>query len=98
LLRNWAEIAQEITVERVVDECTKFITHWSLRRKKLCGFGKEKLVDNTATSLERSQPHFTSIIYAHNATNSENFAKIGRVLSEIIGLEPIAKTGSSFYS
>ena len=45
-----------------------------------------------ATSLERSQLHFTVIIYARKSTNAENFAKIGGVLSEIglIGLEPEA--------
>ena len=36
-----------------------------------------------ATSFERSQPHFTAIIYAHN---SENFLKISRVVREISGL------------
>ena len=51
-----------------------------------------------ATSFERSQPHFTAIIYTRNATNPENFAKIGRVRSEIIGLEPVVKNGSSFDS
>jgi len=30
------------TVDRVVDECTKFITHWSRWRKKLCGLNKEQ--------------------------------------------------------
>jgi len=69
------------TVERVVDECTEFITHWSLWRKKLCGLNK-KLVA-MATSLERSQPNFTAIICSHKATNSENFTKIGCVISEI---------------
>jgi len=44
-----------------------------------------------ATSLMRSQPHFTAIIYARKCTNLENFTKIGRVLSEIIGLEPLVK-------
>ena len=85
------------TVERVVDECTKFITHWSLRRQKLCGLNKKKLVV-MATSLERSQPHFTSVIYVWKATNPENFAKIGRVLSQTIGHKPIVNTGSSFDS
>ena len=51
-----------------------------------------------ATSYERSQLHFTAIIYTRNATSPENFAKIGRVRSEIIGLEPIVKNGSSFDS
>jgi len=32
-----------------------------------------------ATSLERLQPHSTAIIQAHKASNSENFAIIGRV-------------------
>jgi len=82
-----------LTVERVVDESTKFITHWSLCRsdEKMCGLNKQKLVA-MATSLE--QPNFTAIIYAHKATNSEKFAKISRILSEITGLEPIVKTGS----
>ena len=48
-----------------------------------------------ATSLERSQSNFTAIIYAH-FTNSKNFAKISRVLSEITGLEQTVKTGTSF--
>ena len=51
-----------------------------------------------ATSTQQSQPCFTAIIYDHNATNFENFAKIRRVLSEITGLESIVKTGSSFGS
>jgi len=42
------------------------------------------------TSLERSQPHLTAIIYARKATNPENFAQTGRILSEIISLEAIA--------
>ena len=49
-----------------------------------------------ATSFERSQPHFTAIIYTRNATNPENFAKIGRVRSEIIGLEPIVNKKLSY--
>jgi len=51
-----------------------------------------------ATSLERSQPHYTAIIFARKAINPENFEKIGGALSEIIGLEPVVKTGSSFGS
>jgi len=51
-----------------------------------------------ARSAERSQPNFTAIIYAHKATNSENFAKIGRMVSEIIRLEPVVKTESIFGS
>jgi len=47
-----------------------------------------------ATSRERSEPNFTTIIYAR----PENWAKIGRALSEIIGLEPVVKTGRSFGS
>jgi len=78
-------------VERVVDECTKFITHWS-PTKKLRGSDKEKLVNVP----EQSQPHFTAVIHAHSANNSENFAKIGCVLSEITEQEPVVKTGSSF--
>ena len=35
------------------------------------------------TALERPQPNFTAIICAHKATNSENFTKIGCVISEI---------------
>ena len=45
--------------------------------KKLCGLDKQKLVA-MATSLERSQPNFTAIVYARKATNRENLAKIGR--------------------
>jgi len=54
--------------------------------KKMCGLNKQKVVA-MAMSLERSQPNFTAIIYAHRATNSENSAKIGRVYFEEIGLE-----------
>jgi len=50
------------------------------------------------TFLERLQLNFTAIIYAPKATNCENVAKIGRVLSEITGLEQTVKTGSSFGS
>jgi len=49
-----------------------------------------------AASLERPQSHFTAIIYASKASNSVHFVKIGSVLSEITGLEPIIKTGSGF--
>jgi len=44
-----------------------------------------------ATPIELSQPYFTGIIYARRATNPENWAKIGRVYFEIIGLERIVK-------
>ena len=37
------------------------------------------------------QPSITAIIYARNATNPENFAKISGILSEIISLEPIVQ-------
>jgi len=60
-------------------------------------WSKEKSVA-MATSLERSQPHFTAIIHAHDASNSENFAQIGREFSEITVFEPVVKTGSSFNS
>jgi len=68
------------TVEHVVDDLHKVYCTLVTVTKKLSGLSKEKLVA-MATSLERSKPHLTSIIYAHKATNSENFAKIGRVLS-----------------
>jgi len=35
-----------------------------------------------ATSLERSQPNFAAIIYAHRAINPENLAKISPLLSD----------------
>ena len=40
----------------------------------------------------------SSISVMYKATKSENFSTIGHVLTEIIGLEPIVKTGSSFGS
>ena len=40
-----------------------------------------------STSFERSQPHFTAIIYALKAISPEYFAKIARLLSEVIGLD-----------
>jgi len=40
----------------------------------------------------------TKIIYIRKSTNPENFAKIGGIYSEIIGLESIVKTGSGFGS
>jgi len=40
-----------------------------------------------AASLERSQPNFTAVICPHAANNPENWAKIGSVISKIIGLE-----------
>jgi len=49
-------------------------------------------------SLKRSQLNFTAIIHARKATNPENFAKIGCVLSEIIASKQQKKTGSSFSS
>jgi len=64
---------------------------------KKCVLNKQKLVA-MATSLERSQPNFTANIYAPKATNTENWVKIGCILSEIIGLEPVVKTGSRFGS
>jgi len=65
--------------------------------EKLFGLNKQKLVV-MATSRERSEPNFTTIIYARKVTSPENWAKIGRALSEIIGLEPVVKTGRSFGS
>ena len=35
-----------------------------------------------ATSLERSQPNFAAIIYAHRAINPENLVKISPLLSD----------------
>ena len=52
--------------------------------EKLCGLNKEKSVA-VVMSLEWSQLHFTAIIYDHKASNSANFTKIGRILSEITG-------------
>jgi len=46
-------------------------------------------------SLERSQLRFTPNIYAHNATNSENFTNIGGALSKITGLEPVVTRSSA---
>ena len=46
----------------VMDDCTKFIAHCD---EKNVGECEEKSVA-MATSIERSQPHFISIIYAHN--------------------------------
>jgi len=46
----------------VMDDCTKFITHCD---EKNVGECEEKSVA-MATSIERSQPYFISIIYAHN--------------------------------
>jgi len=77
---------------RVVVECAKFITHCSLW-PKIVDLIKKCCHDN---ALERSQPNFTAIIYALRAINPENWVTIGLVLYEIIGLEPIVKTGSSF--
>jgi len=39
--------------------------------KKMCGLNEQKIIA-MATSLRRSQPNFTAIIYAHRATNTEN--------------------------
>jgi len=74
-----------MTVERVVAECIKFITYWSLWRK-ICGFNRQKLVA-IATSLERSLPIFTAVIYARKATNPQSWGKIGRENFEEIWLE-----------
>ena len=54
--------------------------------KKMCGLDKQKLVA-MATSLGRSPPNFTAIIYDRRATNPEYWTKIGRAHFEIIGLE-----------
>jgi len=64
------------TVNRAVAECTKFITHWSLWWKKLCGLNKKMVT--MATSNEQSQPSFTTIICARMTTNPKNLAKLGR--------------------
>jgi len=64
-------------------------------RETRCGLNKQKLV-TMAMSCERSQPHFTAIIRARKSTNPEYVAKVGSVLSEIIGLEQTVETGSSF--
>ena len=60
--------------------------------EKMCGLDKQKLVA-MATSLGRSPPNFTAIIYDRRATNPEYWTKIGRAHFEIIGLEWIIKTG-----
>jgi len=62
--------------------------------RKKYGLNKQKLAA-TATYLERSQPNFTTIIYARRATNPQNLAKIAQVLSEVIGLEPIITRSSA---
>jgi len=59
------------TVERVVAECTKN----SMRRNNV--WIKQTKLVAIATSLELSQPNFTAIIYARNATH---FAKISRII------------------
>jgi len=41
------------TVDRVVAECTKFVTYWSLT-KKMCGLNKQKLFA-MGTSIEESK-------------------------------------------
>jgi len=51
--------------------------------KKLCGLNKQRWV-TMATSLERFQPNFTTIMHAHRAKN-------GRVRFEIMWLERIIK-------
>jgi len=56
---------------------------------------KQKLVA-MAMFLEQAQPYFTAIIYTRKSTDL--FETIGRLLSEIIGLKEIVKTGSSFGS
>ena len=76
-----------------MDDCTKFIGHCG---EKNC---VDRLKRNRLSrSISSCYPLFTAIIYAHKASNSENVAMIGRILSEITGLEPIVKTGSSFGS
>ena len=71
--RQWSTSCITLmTVECVMAECTLVTV-----TKKLCGLNKQKLVA-MATSLKRSQPNFAAIIHALKATNSENFAKIGR--------------------
>jgi len=62
--------------------------------RKKYGLNKQKLAAR-ATYLERSQPNFTTIIYARRATNPQNLAKIAQVLSEVIGLEPIITRSSA---
>jgi len=66
-----------------VDECTKFITHWSLD-KKIVGLNKKFVA--MATSLERSQLNFTAIIYARRAINPEKLGENRRVNFAEIGL------------
>ena len=83
--RRSASFITPMTVERVVAECIKFITYWSLWRK-ICGFNRQKLVA-IATSLERSLPIFTTVIYARKATNPQSWGEIGRENFEEIWLE-----------
>jgi len=44
-----------------------------------------------ATFREGSKTNFRLIMYSHSSTKSENFAKIGPVDVEIIGLSGIVK-------
>jgi len=61
-----------------------------LRRPSASWLNAQKLFA-MAMSLERSQLNSAATICAHKLTNSENLANIGRVLSEITGLEQIVK-------
>ena len=78
---------------RWMHKVSKFITHWSLWRKK-CVDWTENLV-TMATSVGQSQPNFTAIIYARRDTNPENWAKIEHVHFEVIGLDGVVTRRSA---
>jgi len=64
------------------------VYHTLVTVTKMCGLNNKKMA-TMATTIERVQPNFTPL--APKSTNPENWAKIGRAVSEIIGFERVVK-------
>jgi len=85
-------------IERVVDECAKFITQIGHCGEKNCGLNKENrlprqrpLSDRNSTSEQSSMPKRLPILKISRRS-------VADVLSEILGLQQIAVAGTSFDS
>ena len=85
-------------IERVVDECAKFITQIGHCGEKKCGLNKENrlprqrpLSDRNSTSEQSFMPKRLPILKISGRS-------VADVLSEILGLQQIAIAGTSFDS
>jgi len=83
--RRWSTSCRPITlttVERVVAECTQFITHWSLRRKKRVDKIKKNWLSWQHALRDRKKYPQADHLRARS-TIPASFAKIGSVVVDI---------------